>query len=290
MNRTPSLRGAAWPAGLAALVVLTGSPLRAQDPTWERAAPPTTPPPTVFHATQGLNLPTATTPGRGEFLFEIAHRFVPPIRDAEDALFGLDGPVRYRLGLGYGITDALWVRLTRSNVDDNLDLSGTWRLLEGRAPLSFQIAVAGGVAWNTEVPGVDGGTTQAHGELILNAALGRRVALGVVPAVVSNPLVRVEDEDVAFSVGLMAQVYLTDVVSFVGEWTITEERFDPASATEMSDPASLSVELETGGHFFRIGVTNSLRLNPAQYFVGASQPFEADEWRLAFNITRVLRF
>ncbi len=275
---------------LAAMAVLLAVPLGAQEPTWEREGPPTRPPPTIFHATQGLNLPTARPLGQGEFLFEIAHRFVPPIRDAENALFGLDGPVRYRLGLSYGITDALYVRLIRSNVDDNLDLSGTVRLLQGHAPLPFQVALAGGVAWNTEVPGVDDGTTQGHVEAILSAGVGTRLALGVVPAVVWNPLVRVEDEDAAFSVGLMAQVYLTDVVSIVGEWTLTEDRVDPVDGTDMSDPASLSVELETGGHFFRVGVTNSLRLNPAQHLVGASQPFEPDEWRLAFNITRVLRF
>lgn len=254
-------------------------------PNWQRTDAPTETGPTVFHATQGFNLPTAVTAGGGEFLFEISHRFLPPISDAEDALFGLDGGVRLRLGLAYGVTDALTVGLTRSNLDDNLDLGAKLRFLEVDGAVPLQLAVAGGVAWNTEVFGGEGSTRQAHGEVIVNARLGDRVALGVVPALVVNPELGVDGEDAAFSLGLHSQVYLSETVSLVGEWAFT-----PETAELPDQPGSLAVEFETGGHFFRIGVTNSLRLNPTQFFGGAAQPFEADELRLGFNVTRVLHF
>lgn len=266
-------------------VALCAPGVAAQDaPTWQRRGEATAPPPTVFHATQGMNLPTAVTPGGGEFLFEIAHRFVPAVSD-EGTFFGLDGPVRYRLALGYGITDGIFVGVTRSNLDDNTELSARARLLATRGAVPLQVAVAGGVAWNKEVGGLQGSSTQYHAQVVVNAGLGERVALGVVPALVANPLVRLDGEDAAFSVGLHGQVYLADGLSVVGEWAITEDR-----PTLPNDPASISVELETGGHFFRVGVTNSLRLNPSQHFAGAAQPFTADELRLAFNITRVLKF
>ena len=56
----------------------------------------------------------------------------------------------------------------------------------------------------------------------------------------------------------------------------------------MHDAGALGIELETGGHFFKIVVTNSIRLNQAQYLAGAFSPFEPGEWRLGFNITRLL--
>ena len=31
-------------------------------------------------------------------------------------------------------------------------------------------------------------------------------------------------------------------------------------------------------------------MNPAQFLAGAAHPFESGEWRLGFNITRLLRF
>lgn len=280
MNRTSFLVAGAAVAWLAAAAGLDAQAA----PQWERRSEAATPAPTVFHATQGLNLPTAVTPGAGEFLFEISHRFVPAISD-EGTLFGLDGPVRYRLSLGYGIVDRAFVSLTRSNLDDNTELAAKVRLLATGGSIPIQVAAAGGMAWNKEVGGLQGSSTQYWAQAILNAGFAGRVAVGVVPTLVSNPLVRVDGEDAAFSVGVHGQVYLTDQLSVVGEWAITEDR--PGLT---HDPAGFSVELETGGHFFRVGVTNSLRLNPAQHFAGAEHPFAADELRLAFNITRVLAF
>jgi len=37
-------------------------------------------------------------------------------------------------------------------------------------------------------------------------------------------------------------------------------------------------------------LTNLVRMHPAQYLAGAPNPFEADEWRVGFNITRLLHF
>lgn len=269
---------------LLALALGPGGAMAQANPSWERSRGPTEAGPTVFHATQGLNLPTAVTPGAGEFLFEIAHRFVPPV-STEGTFLGLDGPVQYRLGLAWGVTDALMVGIQRSNLDDNLDLGARFRFLEVNAPVPLQVAVAGGLAWNHEVGGLMGGSTQAHAALILNAGIGEWVALGVVPALVHNPSVREDGEDAAFSLGLQGRLGLTEMVALVGEWTVTEERTGLPH-----DPASLSLELETGGHFFRVGVTNSIRLNPSQHLAGAGERFESDQLRLAFNITRVLAF
>lgn len=275
-------------AALAALAVLTtlpaGDAAAQERPRWERREQADPPAPTIFHATQGLNLPTAVTPGGGEFLFEISHRFVPAISD-DGTLFGLDGPVRYRLGLAWGITDRLVAGVTRSNLDDNTEIGVRARLVSRGGRLPVQVAVAGGAAWNKEVGGLQGSSTQYHAQLIVNLGLGDRVALGLIPAVVANPLVRVDGEDAALSLGVQGRVGITPSLGVVGEWVASEER-----ATLAHDPVSLSVELETGGHFFRLGVTNSLRLNPSQHLAGAEQPFRGDELRLAFNISRVLAF
>jgi hypothetical protein len=286
MSRTRTARRS-LPAAAGTMILLMAATtaLQAQDrPQWERRSAATEVGPTVFHATRGLNLPTAVTAGGGEFLFEISHRFVPAISD-EGTFLGLDGPVRYRLGLAYGITDRVMLGLARSNLDDNLDLEARVRVFERGGTLPLQVALAGGMAWNKEVGGLEGSSTQYHASLILNAGLGDRVAVGVVPVFLSNPLVRVDGEESLLSVGLHGQVYLTEMVSLVGEWTWTDE-----SEELPYDPVSLSVELETGGHFFRVGVTNSVRLNPSQHMAGAANEFKGDELRLAFNISRVLAF
>jgi hypothetical protein len=49
---------------------------------------------------------------------------------------------------------------------------------------------------------------------------------------------------------------------------------------------AVGFELETGGHFFKMMVTNSVYLNPSTYLAGSDFPAADDQWRLGFIITR----
>ena len=49
---------------------------------------------------------------------------------------------------------------------------------------------------------------------------------------------------------------------------------------------SIGFDVETGGHFFHLFVTNSTRLNPSQYLVGAEDPFELETLKIGFGISR----
>jgi hypothetical protein len=249
----------------------------------------TQPQATAFHATQVINLPTAETLARGEWQFEIAHRFLPAISEGSDALWGLDGPVNMRLGLGYAPSNRLLVTLARSNLQDNWDLQAKLRALElmaGSAPVL--VALQAGAAWSTEVPdrdSADNGNFQYYAQLIVNTVLADRLAVGVVPSYLYNVLLEETDPLRDLYWGLYAQLYLSDVFSINAEWNLG------ASQAELEhDPGALGIELETGGHFFKIFVTNSTRLNPSQYLAGTDLSFDTDQWRLGFAITRLLRF
>lgn len=270
---------------------LLTAPASAQDPsvTWQRRAPQVRVPVTVFHATQSANLPTAETLRRGEWLFEVSHRFAPAVSGGADVLWGLDGPVVNRLGLGYAISDRAMIGLLRSNLRDNLEVGGKVRLLEGGGDgLPFMVGLGGGVAWNTEVPdapGFDGAETQAYAQVMLDARLGERLALGLVPSILHNPRIEDVGAEVALALGLHAQLYLSSVVSVFTEWVATEAR-----PGQEHDAGTLGVELETGGHFFKIVLTNQTRMNPTQVLGGAPHRLASDQLRLGFNVTRLLKF
>ncbi len=55
----------------------------------------------LLHSTQVLNLPSAETFKKGDFQFEISQRFNTPVSSGIGELYGLDGRVTMRLGLGY---------------------------------------------------------------------------------------------------------------------------------------------------------------------------------------------
>ena len=237
--------------------------------------------------TQSANLPTAETLRKGELLFEISHRFDRPFSSGSSTLWGLDGPVFMRLGLSYAATDRLMVGVIRSNLDDNLDLHGKLRLFEGgRDRVPAMVALAGGVAWNTEtseLAGIENNEMQAYGELILNVRAGERVALGAVPALVHNPRLKDVQAENAFVLGLNGNVYLTSMFGLFGEWIVSGAR----QGLE-HDTGSFGIELETGGHFFELMVTNSARPNPVQALVGSPTEFTPHEWRFGFNVTRLI--
>jgi len=256
---------------------------------WQRSSDATETPIFVFHSSQSANLPTAETLLRGEWQFEISHRFFPPFADGYDAFWGLDGPVNNRFGLAFGLHDRGMVTLQRSNLDNNLDLNVKVRVFEaGRESTPVMVAVVAGTAWNGDAPLLLDGSTRAwqyYGQLTANVMLGGRFALGVVPSFLRNARLNQEEVENAFSVGIMGQLYVSQHVSVLGEWNISEERTDFEY-----DAGTFGIELETGGHFFKIMATNSVRLNPAQFVVGTPFSFAPGEWRFSFNITRLLQF
>ena len=276
-----------------ALALIT-PPILGQEQTrrWERRSGPVEVPVTVFHSTQSANLPTAETLERGEWLFEISHRFLPPVSDGADALWGFDGPVHNRIGLAWAATDRLMVGLVRTNLDDNVDLNAKLRVAEGgRESIPWMLGVSAGGAFNTDAPlGATDNEVQAYGQAIVDLLLGGRVALGLVPAVVYNPVIRATSSEVRGALGVHGQLYLSSVASVFSEGVFAPSYAGVAAADLGRDSGSIGVELETGGHFFKVVLTNQVRMNPGQYLGGAPFEFRPREWRVGFNITRLLAF
>ncbi|MBR9975171.1 MAG: hypothetical protein KFF77_06290 [Bacteroidetes bacterium] len=273
---------------LIAFFVLSGQSAWSQS-SWTRSEDVELPPLELFHSTQAVNLPTAARLASGEYEFEISHRFIPTLDEGAEHLYGFDGPVNIRIALGYAFSDNGIVTLGRSNVQDNLDLNVKHTLIALRsAILPLHIAARAGVAQNTSVTGRDawdGESTQAYGQLIVNTMLGDSFAFGLVPSYLHNSHLECAETQYSFTIGLHAQYYITDVFNVLAEWnpTITGWRGG-------HNPVSFGIELETGGHFFKVILSNSDLLNPTQFLAGAPDAFNDGKLRFGFNITRVLVF
>ena len=264
----------------------------------------------VFASTQSATLPTAAATSSGTLLIEVSHRF-GYLSDGAGDLWGLDGFVLNRLGLAFAPHDHFSVGLLRSNSRDNLELNARFAGLALDAPTgSLEFALQTGVAWNLQEedgddhgghehsppPGnaADAGARdedtaeanemQAYAQVIANAMLVRRLALGVVPTLLWNPRILSHDPQTAVSVGVTGQLYLDRTWSLVGEWIFSQARED-----QEYDSGSFGAEIRTGGHFFKLLVTNQHQMNPTQTLAGAAEDFfDANSWRFGFNIERRL--
>lgn len=243
----------------------------------------------IFRSVQSANLPTAEVLPQGSWMFEISHRTTTPFSDGAEALWGLDGPMVIRFGLGYSVNDRVLLGILRTNFFDNVELNAKGVLWSGGGEaLPVKVAAMGGVSWNTEVtvsPTVDDNEMQAYGQIIINALIADRFSIGAVPTLLHNPRFQDADADNRFVIGLNGQLYLTPSVSLLAEWVAGE-----MNAQTPNDPITFGIEFNTRGHVFKLVSTNQSRMSPAQVLAGAAADFTPDEWRFGFNITRLLPF
>jgi hypothetical protein len=164
-----------------------------------------------------------------------------------------------RLGLAYAASDRVMLGVQRSNRSDNLELNAKARVFEGGSDaVPVMIGLMGGIAWNTEAPTgarADDNESQQYAQLMFNTLLGERLAVEVVPTALRNPTIEDADSETVFVLGLHGQLYLSDKVSFLGEWIISEDRsghHDPDSNAQAHDSGSFGIEFETRGHFFKV--------------------------------------
>lgn len=257
---------------------------------WKKQIPQTQPDLYLFHSTMSVNFPTAESIGKGDFEFEISHRFRSPTNTGFDGFYGLDFGANMRIALGYSPARNLMVTLGRSNINNNFDLGIKYRAFQLRnAAFPIIVAVRGGLAWNTgKIPGrdrTDSKNFQYYGQLIFNTMLGGRLGIGLVPSYLYNSHIFCLKTEDSFTLGNYVQLYLGKT------WSLFVETNPTVAGWRRSyNPVSFGLELETGGHFFKVLLSNSTRLNPSQFLEGADYKFSNGDLVIGFNITRLLSF
>jgi hypothetical protein len=262
-------------------------------PTWKRTETQDDFDLHLFRSTQSINLPTAETLEKNNVEFEISHRFIPTIQNGVKDFWGFDGPVNMRLALSYAPTDHTMISLGRSNLDGNIDLSAKqsfWQIKNDMLPII--IAARMGSAWNSQPSRPIAGRAnfssknfQYYGQLIINTMYDNKLAVGVVPSYLYNSYIFTDDTQYSFTFGSYITYYASKLLGFTFEWnpTVTGFRVE-------TNPVAFGFELNTGGHFFKIVLTNSEDLNSSQFLAGSRNSFNSGEWHIGFNITRLFSF
>jgi len=276
--------------------ILISIPLAAQ-PKWKKKTPAKKPDLELFHSTMTANFPTTETLKKGDWEYEISHRFNGLVNDGFGDLWGIDGGSRIRFGLSYALTDHLMIRAGRTNVQDNYDLALKYKLVQIRnstLPTVFAVRVGG--AWNSaEVTGRDRSDSknfQFFSQLIMNTMLQKKFAIGIVPSYVYNSDSFSPDREYTFSLGNYYQYYINGKFSVFVEYSPIISGYQgpiqQGAVTKSFNSLTYGFDVGTGGHFFRILLTNNTRLNTSQFLVGGTRSVSDNEWSIGFNITRYL--
>ena len=234
----------------------------------------------VFFGTHLINLPTTTTPSKGDVLFRISHRFADPVDSGFDNFLGLDGYANILLSLGYGITDNLTVTIGRARTYKEFELSADWLVAEqGKtAGLPFSATLHGGASLATDGSPDEG---KIFAALSLSRQLTRRLSVLVVPAFVTNANHFADDPESTFSVGLGGRWMIFNEFSIIAEWVPALTGYK-----EIESGWGLGIEARIGGHVFQVFVNNALGLTPAQVLPGGDLRLGDFDFRIGFNIFR----
>ena len=246
----------------------------------------------AFWGTTLVNLPTTETPDKGDFLFRISHRFLPPLSSGSDSFAGLDGPAYILLSMGYGITDNLTVTAGRSNLHQEWELRADYAVLDRArtpaSPLSCTLHAGGSYVTEEQPPNAEwSGRFRWSALVSLSRQINDRLSLLAVPAYSSNTNFWTPASEGTFGLGVGGRVVVFDEISFIGEWIPVLSGYE-----EVADGWGLGIEKNTGGHVFQIIVTGSYGLMASQYLVGGdlggSGADVGDRLRFGFNIYRTL--
>jgi mono/diheme cytochrome c family protein len=235
----------------------------------------------AFFGTHLINLPTTTTPSRGDVLFRVSHRFSDPVDSGFDDLLGLDGYANILLSLGYGITDNLTVTLGRARTYKEYELSADWLVAEqGKtAGLPFSATLHGGASLVTDGSPDEG---KLYAAVSLSRQFSRRLSVLVVPAFVTNASHFAVDPESTFSLGIGARYMILNEFSIIAEWVPALSGYKEIEGSGWG----VGIEKRIGGHVFQVFVNNALGLTPAQYLPGGDLRLGDLDFRIGFNIFR----
>lgn len=270
---------------LTVLIILLSVNAVTSQTKWKRSEAPEQPL-NLFRSVEAVSLPTSETMKSGDIYFHLSHKFLIPVSEGFEELFGLDGGVNMRIALGYGVSDDLMLILGRSNFDGNFDLQGKYKILESNsAGFPVSLAVNGGIAYSSKMafePEDKSRLWQYYGNLIANARFGN-IGIGVVPSFLYNSFIPCEDCQTSTTLGLYAQYFFNERWSVIAEANPTLNGW-----RRYYDTYSISAEIETAGHFFKVFVSNNVYTNMSHWLSGATSAFDKGDVHIGFIITRVL--
>ena len=230
----------------------------------------------AFKSTRVINAHSVEMLSKRNLDFRILHRF-GFVSDGIKQLFGLDA-ASMRMSFDYGITNNLTVGIGRSTFRKELDGFIKTRLLQqtkGAKEIPFSVIVAAGYTVHTEEY-VDGkkptvaDRSAYYVQLVAGRKFNSKFSLQLSPIFVHTniPFV-ITDERKIFAMGGGARYKVSKRTA------LTLDYHHPFGklADNYTDPLSIGVDIETGGHVFQLHFSNATGMNERAYITQTTGNF-----------------
>src|SRR3954463_16743599 len=246
----------------------------------------------AFKSSRVINGQSMEFIGKNVMDFRILHRFGPVNTGAKN-FWGLD-EANMRLGFDYGITNGLTLGIGRSNVKKEIDGFIKYRVLwqsTGPGSIPFSLIFVTGAAVVT-APYTDpsrknyfSSRMSYYNEFIIGRKFNDKFSLQLSPIMVHRnivPLATVHNN--VYALGIGSRYKITRRTAFVVDYHYVMAGLDKDI---YSNPLSVGVDIETGGHVFQLHFSNSIGMNEKEFITNTTGKWSKGQVRFGFNLSRV---
>ena len=246
----------------------------------------------AFKSTRVINAHSVEMLSKRNLDFRILHRF-GFVSDGIKQLFGLDA-ASMRMSFDYGLTDNITVGIGRSTFRKELDAFAKTRLLQqtkGAREIPLSIVIAAGYTVHTEEYFDGQKPTVAdrsayYVQLVAGRKFNSKFSMQLSPIFVHTniPFVITDDRKI-FAIGGGARYKVSKRTA------LTLDYHHPFGklADNYTDPLSIGVDVETGGHVFQLHFSNATGMNERAYITQTTGNFFKGDMRLGFNLSRMFK-
>lgn len=262
----------------------------------------------TFKDTRIINTHSIETLGARKLDFRVAHRFGDMLgaNGGWSNFFGFENAADISIGFEYGLNDRLMIGISRAKGSaDRKQLVNTlvkYRLIrqaDQGAPMSLTLFGGSSLSTMPKVENSDGINAFpkfSHrlafvGQALLAKKFSHRLTLQLSTAFVHRNLVRDEEDNDTFAVGLAGRVQISKVTALLFDFQLPLNGYASPFAQNSSTPhypsMGFGLEFDTGGHVFQLNLTNSRGIVETDFLPNTTSNWLDGQFRLGFTISRL---
>lgn len=241
----------------------------------------------TFKGLQIVTMQSTKMPAAKEFYFIVSHRF-GTVKNGIDEFFGLDGATT-KLGGVYGITNWLSVSASRHTLLKMYETSLKYRLVRQSDDFPLDVVGYSTLDINTllkkdDYPKIEFGDRLVFvNQLLISRKVSEKLSFELAPTFVHrnlyNPAI---EKDNQFAMGAGGRMKLTKRLSINVEYAYNFDKPD-----YYTNPLSVGLDVETGGHIFQLLFTSSQAMTESGYITNAAGNWGKGDFFFGFNLYRV---
>jgi len=244
----------------------------------------------AFKSTRVVNAHSMEMLGAGSMDFRILHRF-GPIDQGFDQFFGLD-QASMRMGFDFGVTKDLTLGIGRSTFKKDVDAFVKYRVVQqSKGPKSTPfslIAFAGLSTYTYKNPDpTKPFTFSDRSAYYLQAIIGKKIStnfsMQLSPTLVHRNIVQPNDEKDIYALGFGVRYKISKRMALIVDYFYVANGFPNTFGT---NPLSIGLDIETGGHIFQLNFSNTAGMNERSFITETVNRWGKGEVQFGFNLSR----